>query len=226
MNNPMKNKKLLIASIATASAFIVYRSLNNPRGVKVKRSITIEKTPEELYRYWRNVQNLPSFVDHIESVNVVDDKLSHWTFSAPGGIHLEWYAEITVDRENEMIGWRTVGSSMLETAGYIRFDRATGGRGTVVRVALQYKQPTGKIGNAIATALGERPKGQVEEALRKFKQLMETGEIAVACGKCDEVRLVPREVDNLPHSTEPVQAASEDSFPASDSPAWTGITAV
>jgi hypothetical protein len=91
---------------------------------------------------------------------------------------------------------------------------------------LQYKPPTGKIGTAIATVLGERPKGQVEEALRRFKQLMETGEIAIASGKRDEVRLTPRETDTLSHSTEPVQVASEDSFPASDAPAWTGTTAV
>jgi len=222
----MKKRTLIFASVAAASAVVMYRSLNSPRGMKIKRSITIERPPEELYPYWRNVKNLPAFVEHLQDVKVVDDKFSHWTFLAPGGIHLEWDAEIIVDRENEMIGWRSVESSMMESAGYVRFDRATGGRGTVVRVALQYKPPTGKIGTAIATVLGERPKGQVEEALRRFKQLMETGEIAIACGKCDEVRLIPRETDTLPHSTEPVQAASEDSFPASDAPAWTGTTAV
>jgi len=140
------NKKAVFAGVATAVAFAVYRSLKNPDDLKFKRSITIERTPEELYRYWRNVENLPSFVDHIESVSVVDEKLSHWSFSGPGGIRLEWYAEITVDRENEMIGWRSVGSATMETAGYVRFERATGGRGTVVRVALQYRPPTGNVG--------------------------------------------------------------------------------
>jgi uncharacterized membrane protein len=112
-----------------------------------------------------------------------------------------------------MIGWRSLENADLDNAGYVRFERATGGRGTVVRVALQYNPPAGKLGAAISTVLGEKPATQVQEALRKFKQLMETGEIPTAA-----------EERKLPHSEEPVEAASEDSFPASDPPAWTGTT--
>ena len=112
-----------------------------------------------------------------------------------------------------MIGWRSLDGADLDNAGYVRFERATGGRGTVVRVALQYNPPAGKVGAAVSTLLGEKPSSQIEEALRKFKQLMEAREIPTAV---DEKK--------LPHSMEPVEAASEDSFPASDAPSWTGTT--
>src|SRR5256885_5176544 len=117
-------------------------------------------------------------------------------------MHLSWDAEITVDRENEMIGWASLPGSTIETKGYVRFERATGGRGTVVRVALQYNPPAGKLGAALATVLGEKPENQIEEALRKFKQVIETGEIATT-------------EETKPKTKEPVEAASEESFPAS-----------
>jgi len=182
-------------------------------GIKLKKAVTIGCPAEHLYRYWRELRNLPRLFDNVLSVQSFDDGRSHWRLHVPGGMALEWDAEITVDRENEMIGWRSLEGADLDNAGYVRFERATGGRGTVVRVALQYNPPAGKFGAAVATLLGEKPASQVERALRKFKQLMETGEIPVAS---DERR--------LPHSEEPVEAASEDSFPASDAPAWTGTT--
>src|SRR2546425_6137716 len=98
-----------------------------------------------------------------------------------------------------MIGWRSLEGADLDNEGYVRFERATGGRGTVVRVALQYNPPAGKLWAALSSVLGEKPASQVEEALRKFKQLMEAGEIATA-----------KEEKKLPHSEETVEAASED----------------
>jgi uncharacterized membrane protein len=147
-------------------------------------------------------------------VQVMDDRRSHWTLRAPGGVNLEWDAEITIDRPGEMIGWRSFDGADIDNAGYVRFERTPADRGSVVRVALQYNPPAGKLGAAFSTLFGEKPTSQIEEALRKFKQLMEAGEIATAT---DERK--------WPHSMEPVEAASEDSFPASDPPAWTGTTA-
>jgi hypothetical protein len=112
-----------------------------------------------------------------------------------------------------MIGWRSLDGADLDNAGYVRFEPGTGGRGTVVRVALQYNPPAGKVGAAVATLLGEKPATLVQEALRRLKRLMEAGELPTAT---DETK--------LPHSMEPVETASEDSFPASDAPAWTGTT--
>ena len=182
-------------------------------GIKVKKAVTINAAPDRLYKYWRSLENLHIVFDNIVSVKVLDDIRSHWTLRVPGGMTLEWDAEITTDRKDEMIGWRSLDGADLDNAGYVRFERATGGRGTVVRVALQYNPPAGKLGAAVSTVLGEKPSSQIEEALRKFKQLMEAGEIATAT-----------EERKLPHSMEPVEAASEDSFPASDAPAWTGTT--
>ena len=180
-------------------------------GIKLKRAVTVNASPDQLYAFWRRLENLPVFFDNLVSVKVVDQKHSHWTLRVPGGMTLSWDAELTVDRMGEMIGWRSLEGADLDNAGYVRFERATGGRGTVVRVALQYNPPAGRLGAALATVLGEKPEGQIEEALRKFKQVIETGEIAMT-------------EQTKPKTKEPVEAASEESFPASDAPAWTGTT--
>jgi len=182
-------------------------------GIKLKKAVTVNSSAEHLYSYWRDLRNVPKLFDNLLSVAPLDDTRSHWTLRVPGGMTLEWDAEITVDRENDMIGWRSLDGADLDNAGYVRFERATGDRGTVVRIALQYNPPAGKFGAAVATILGEKPASLIEGALRKFRQLMETGETPVGA---DEQK--------LPHSQEPVEAASEDSFPASDAPAWTGTT--
>jgi uncharacterized membrane protein len=182
-------------------------------GIKLKRSVTVNASADQLYAFWRRLANLPLLFDNVISVPVLDDRHSHWTLRTPGGMALEWDAEITIDRKGEMIGWRSLPGADLDNAGYVRFERASGGRGTVVRVALQYNPPAGKFGAALATLLGEKPATQIEEALRKLKQVVETGEVATTTGE-----------EKLPHSMEPVEAASEDSFPASDAPAWTGTT--
>jgi uncharacterized membrane protein len=182
-------------------------------GIKMKRAVTVNATADQLYTFWRRLENMPVLFDNLVSVRVFDEKRSHWTLKVPGGMTVNWDAEITTDRKGEMIGWRSLEGADLDNAGYVRFERATGGRGTVVRVALQYNPPAGKLGTVLATLLGEKPDKLVEEALRRFKQILEAGEIPTA-----------REEKQFPHSMEPVEAASEDSFPASDAPAWTGTT--
>jgi len=154
-------------------------------------------------------------MDMLDSVEVLDDNRSRWTIAGPAGMQVTWDAEIMIDRPNEMIGWRSLEGSTVETKGYVRFERASGGRGTVVRVAMQYVPPAGKAGAAVATVFGKRPGAEVEEALRRFKQLMEAGEIATVSK--NNVRRM-----EVPSPAERVEVASEDSFPASDPPAWTG----
>src|SRR5437773_6367783 len=142
-------------------------------GIKIKKAVTINAPAGRLYAFWRKVENLPSLFENIASVQVLDDRRSHWSLRAPGGVTLEWDAEITTDRKNEMIGWRSLDGADLDHAGYVRFERATGGRGTVGRVALQYNPPAGKCCAAVSTLLGEKAACQVEEAHRKLKQLMD-----------------------------------------------------
>jgi uncharacterized membrane protein len=143
----------------------------------LKRSIEVGRSPSELYAFWRDVENLPKITDVLTSVASLGGPWSRWTIRG-AGMELTWESEITSDRENEMIGWRSKEGSSIETAGYVRVS--PGRDGTVVRVALEYSLPAGKIGAAVASIFGNRPGAVVEEALRRFKQLMETGEVACA----------------------------------------------
>src|SRR5437016_3033552 len=216
-----KTQVLIAGAGAAAAVYGLTRLLSGKHintlpygyGIKLKKAVTVNAPADRLYMFWRRLENLTVLFDNVVSVKALDDTHSHWALKVPGGMTLEWDAEITTDRKDEMIGWLSLGGAELDNAGYVRFERAPGGRGTVVRVALQYNPPAGKLGAAVSTVLGEKPSSQIEEALRKFKQLMEAGEIATAT-----------EERKLPHSMEPVEAASEDSFPASDAPAWTGTT--
>jgi uncharacterized membrane protein len=122
-------------------------------------------------------------MDHLESVEVIDDKRSRWAAKGPAGKRAEWEAEITEDRPNELIAWRSTASSTVENSGYVRFEPAPGGRGTLVRVELNYLPPGGILGATIAKLLGEEPELQLKDDLRRLKQLMEAGEIVTTEGQ-------------------------------------------
>jgi uncharacterized membrane protein len=150
------------------------------RGVRVEKSVTVNASPEDLYRFWRNFENLPRFMSHLESVKVLDDKRSHWVVKGPLGTDAEWDAEIINEIPGELIGWRSVDGSNIRNAGSVHFEPATGNRGTEVKVVLRYDPPGGIIGAAFSKIFGADPAHQVQEDLRTFKQLIETGEIARA----------------------------------------------
>lgn len=152
-------------------------SVQHKRGNKVARAVTIQKPPEELYRFWRNFENLPQFMQHLQSVTVKDLTHSRWVANAPAGQEVAWNAEIINEKENELIAWRSVGDADIDNAGSVHFTPAPGGRGTVVKVVLEYNPPAGKAGTFVAKLFGEEPDTQVREDLRHFKQIMETGEI-------------------------------------------------
>ena len=148
------------------------------RGVRVEKSVTINQPPEALYAFWRNFENLPRFMSHLISVRVIDSKRSHWKAQAPAGSDVEWDAEIIHEEPNALIGWRSVEGSEVDHAGSVHFRPATGGRGTELKVILRYDPPGGKLGAAVAKLFGADPGHEVQEDLRKLKQLLETGEVA------------------------------------------------
>jgi uncharacterized membrane protein len=151
--------------------------------VAVRRTITINRPPDELYRYWRDFRNLPRFMPRIRSVEVSGARRSHWTATGPGGLEFEWDAEVVDDRPGERIAWESLPGARVAHAGIVRFQRAPGGRGTEVTVEIEYSPPGGVAGAAVAQLTGRAPGQQLEEDLRRFKQLMETGEIPVAEGR-------------------------------------------
>jgi uncharacterized membrane protein len=175
--------------------------------MQVKHAITINRASEELYQFWRDLQNLPRFMTHLESVQMTEqmmnqtadqasgqatsqtlgrptgDGRSHWVAKAPAGTTVEWDAEITEDRPNELIAWRSLEGADVDSAGTVRFEQAPGGRGTVVKLEMHYHPPAGALGAGIAKLFGEDPEWQVKEGLRRFKQLMEIGEVITTEGQ-------------------------------------------
>lgn len=154
------------------------RALGGSAGVNVDESVTINRPIEELYRFWRNLENLPRFMQHLESVERITDTLSRWRAHGPAGTTVEWNAEIINEVPNQVIGWRSIEDSDVVSAGSVNFDDAGAGRGTTVRVRLQYSPPGGKAGAAFAKLFGRDAATEIREDLRRFKQLVESGEIA------------------------------------------------
>lgn len=153
------------------------------KGIQVEKAMTVNAAPETLYTFWRDFENLPRFMNNLESVRVIDSKRSHWVADGPMGIKAEWEAEIINEIPGELIGWRSVEGSRVDNAGSVHFTPAPGGRGTEVKVVLRYDPPGGVFGAAVAKIFGEDPDHQVQEDLRRFKQLVETGEIATIEGQ-------------------------------------------
>ncbi|HTK78641.1 MAG TPA: SRPBCC family protein [Gemmataceae bacterium] len=145
-------------------------------GCRVDQTITINRPASELYSYWRTLSNLPKFMRHLESVTETGNR-SHWVAKAPLGMTVSWDAEVITERPNELIGWRSLPGSMVDTAGSVHFQPTADGRATEVRVELKYDPPAGKVGATLAKWLGESPKQKIEEDLTNFKRMMEAGKV-------------------------------------------------
>ena len=137
----------------------------------MEESVVINRPAAELYRFWRDFENLPTFMTLLETVAIRDAGVSHWVAKGPGGMRVEWDARIINDVDGRIIAWQSLRGSTIATAGSVHFEETPGG--TEVRVHLQYRPPAGKLGSAVAWLFGEEPTIQVREDLQRFKQLME-----------------------------------------------------
>jgi uncharacterized membrane protein len=147
-------------------------------GIKVEKTVVIDRSPEDVWSFWRDFENLPRFMEHLESVHVLDDRRSHWVARGPAGSHVEWDAEIHNEIPGQLIAWRSLPGADVDNAGSVHFAPAYGGRGTQVRVVLSYEPPVGRLGAAVATLFGEEPGQQVEDDLRRLKQVLEAADVA------------------------------------------------
>ncbi len=183
---------LATAAVAGVAALDVLSSIQNQRmtvsspestELHVEKSLIVNRAPEDCYRFWHDFENFPRFMKHIESVRITGDNRMHWIAKGPAGLDIAWNAELTADEPNRYLAWRSIEGSDVENAGAVIFDNAPGMRGTIVRVELHYSPPGGKAGALIARLFGEEPSQQIDEDLRRFKWLIETGEIPTTIGQ-------------------------------------------
>jgi uncharacterized membrane protein len=165
------------------TAWELTRSGSGAYDVRLEKSITVNKSPEECYAFWRDFENLPKFMLHLQSVRPIGERRTHWVANGPAGVKVEWDAEITNERPNECISWRSLENADIDNSGTVRFERATGGRGTIVRVTMYYSPPAAGIGTALASLLGQHPEQEIAKDLRRFKQVLETGDVVKTEGQ-------------------------------------------
>ncbi|MEU5781324.1 SRPBCC family protein [Micromonospora lupini] len=167
-----------ITALDTAVAVAAGRARRaRARVIRIRIAVTVNRSPAEAYRFWRDMENLPKFMAHLESVRADDLRRSHWVARGPAGRHVEWDAEIIDDQPNRSITWRSLPGTRVANAGRVLFVPAPGDRGTEVRVHLRYAPPAGALGRAVAKLFGEEPEQQVRDDLRRFKQVLEAGEV-------------------------------------------------
>lgn len=170
-----KSEKSLPDTIADATGI--------NKTIRVEKTVTINRSASDLYNFWHDFENLPTFMQHLKSVKVYDNNRSHWIATAPLGASVEWDAEIVSDQPDRLIAWASVEGADVDNSGFVRFQPAPQGRGTEVKVVLEYNPPGGALTGALAKLFGEEPEQQIGAELSRFKQLMEAGEIATTEGQ-------------------------------------------
>lgn len=163
----------------------LYAAISRQRketAMRLTGTTTISRQPEDVYDFWRHWENLPTFMAHLDEVRTTEGSRSHWKASAPFGRSVEWDAEVTEDVPGQRICWRSLDGADVDNSGVVRFVPAPGGRGTEVHVELEYSMPAGKLGEAVARYFGEDPHQQIDDDLRRLKQVIETGEVVRSDG--------------------------------------------
>ena len=179
----LRRTVLTMAGLVVITAVDVYAAVTRTTRketaipMQLTSTTTVTRPPEEVYDFWRQLDRLPTFMAHLDEVRATGGRRSHWKASAPFGQTVEWDAETTDDVPAQRIAWRSVDGADVPNSGEVRFVAAPGGRGTEVHVALSYEMPGGALGKAAAKYFGEEPSQQLDDDLRRFKQVMETGEV-------------------------------------------------
>jgi uncharacterized membrane protein len=169
--------------LGSGSAGSLRQEKRKDNTVRVSKTFTINRSREEVYGFWRQLDNLPRFMTHLESVELLGNQRSRWTARGPGGLKVAWEAEMIEDAPNRSISWRSLPGSQVENRGTVRFDRAPGNRGTELRVLLEYAPPGGRAANMLVKMIGQSPEQVIQEDLRRLKQLLETGEIPTSTAR-------------------------------------------
>jgi uncharacterized membrane protein len=190
-----------VAAVTVVDALCAWHLDNDSADTRQPRftaRVVFNRSPEECYRYWHDIEKLPTFIEHLKSVRTLGDGRSHWVAKLPGGKELSWDAQITEDRPNESIAWRSVEGSDFPNSGRVRFEPAPGDRGTIVRVLMEFETPVSMGGGTIlGKLLGSAPEHQVRKDLMRFKQLLEAGEIATTEGQSAGRRSGATSLDRL-----------------------------
>jgi uncharacterized membrane protein len=202
-------------------------SVPHRTGIRIDEAVTIDKPRAEVFRFWRDLANIAHFMRHVESVQTIGNgggARSHWIAKGPGGTTFEWDAEIINEKENERIAWRSLEGSAVANAGSVHFNDAAGGRGTEVHVEILYTPPGGAVGSLIAKLFGEDPACQIRSDLKRLKAWLEAGVLPETEGQSAGPKSAKRQntgQKKRQRQNDEVTKASEESFPASDAPAFT-----
>jgi uncharacterized membrane protein len=169
-----------VAAVTVLDVICAMQLSNGNHGIHASASCVVNRPLEEVYNFWRDFQNLPRFMRHLESVENIGEGRSRWKAKGPAGIDVEWEAMIVADVPGEVITWRSLENSDVDNAGAVRFEQAPGGRGTIVKVNFEYQPIAGVLGATVARLFGEEPNQQLDDDLRRFKQVLEVGEVVVS----------------------------------------------
>jgi uncharacterized membrane protein len=172
-------------ALATAGGWIAYQQARNSQGSNQAATAVfrVNASSAEAYRLWRDFDNLPRFMAHLDSVRVLDDRRSEWAVKGPFNSQIRWTAEITEDQPNRRVSWRSLPGSQISNSGWVEFQDDPQGRGSTVRAHVEYSDALGPVGRGLIAALGKSPKFVVKEDLRRFKALLETGETPTTVGQ-------------------------------------------
>lgn len=186
-----RRTRILTSAVAAIAAFDLAAALTSTETrstVELVASVTVRRPRTEVYDLWRGLRDLPRFMAHVDEVQVVDDRHSHWEVSAPFGRPVQWDAEIVEDVHGERLRWRSTEGASVPSEGTVLFADAPRSRGTEVHVHLRYEPPAGDLGRALARYFGQAPRQQLDDDLRRLKQLLETGEVVRSDGAPDGTR--------------------------------------